>query len=177
MKRTALLAGFLLLGCQQTTHEEKNVSCPEVSKGLCHMQGTEGSDVHGMIMFSRIGDAVRVEADVFNLSPGDHGFHVHQWGDISSADGSATGGHFNPSGHSHGGRGAIDRHAGDLGNLHADASGYAHLDFIDDHLKLSGDTSVVGRSIIIHAGADDFTSQPSGAAGARIAQGVIGIIK
>ncbi len=138
---------------------------------------TEGNDVHGIINFTAVEGGVRVVADVTGLTPGKHGFHIHQFGDCSKLDGKSAGGHFNPEGVNHGGPTASVRHVGDMGNLVADENGVAHLDAVDKLLSFSGKHSIIGRGIVIHAGEDDLTSQPTGAAGARVACGVIGIAK
>ena len=104
---------------------------------------------------------------------GEHGFHVHEKGDCSAPDGTSAGGHFNPGGKPHAARDAAARHAGDLGNLKADPYGLARVDFVDSTLSLSGADSIVGKAVIIHEKADDFTTQPTGNAGARQACGVI----
>ncbi len=116
-----------------------------------------------------------VEAKVSGLTPGaEHGFHVHEKGDCGSGDGMSTGGHFNPLGHPHAHFGTPDRHAGDLPALTADASGTATLKIELDVITVTdGPTSVVGRGLIVHAQPDDYKTQPTGNAGARIACGVI----
>ncbi len=107
------------------------------------------------------------------LAPGQHGFHVHESGDLSdTATGKSTGGHFNPTEHEHGKPSDSDRHVGDLGNIEADQTGVANIDVIDTVISLSGPNSIVGRGLVIHAQADQFT-QPSGDAGDRVAIGVI----
>jgi Cu-Zn family superoxide dismutase len=111
-------------------------------------------------------------ADVDGLSPGKHGFHVHEFGDCSG-DGSATGSHFNPTNSKHGGPDSRERHVGDLGNLVADETGYAHYERVDKIISLEGENSILGRSIVIHADPDDYTTQPTGASGTKIACGVI----
>jgi Cu-Zn family superoxide dismutase len=103
--------------------------------------------------------------------------HIHQWGDITGMDGKTTGGHYNPKSHDHGLPEKHLRHAGDLGNLQADASGKAKYELTVDNLSIAGSKNpIVGRGVIIHAKKDDG-GQPTGNAGARIAQGVIGIRK
>lgn len=138
---------------------------------------TQGNDVHGVVRFTKVENGVRVQADVTGLTPGGHGFHVHEYGDASAPDGMAAGGHFNPAHAEHGGPMAEMRHAGDLGNLEADASGHATLDHVDPVLALEGPTSIIGRGLIVHAAPDDLKSQPTGNAGKRVACGVIGIAK
>jgi Cu-Zn family superoxide dismutase len=134
---------------------------------------TQGSSVSGTVTFEQTADGVRVFAVLSGLTPGEHGFHVHEIGDCSSPDGSAAGAHFNPAGMAHGGPDADPHHMGDLGNITADSTGHATYDRVDAHLALDGANSIVGRAVIVHEKADDMTSQPAGAAGARLACGVI----
>jgi Cu-Zn family superoxide dismutase len=106
-----------------------------------------------------------------------HGFHIHEFGDCSSPDGSAAGEHFNPRGEPHGGPQDSRRHAGDLGNLEAAADGTASLDHVDTHLAFAGDRNIVGRGVVVHVKMDDSRTQPGGDAGGRLACGAIGIAK
>lgn len=150
----------------------------EVSKAVAVLHSTKGNKVAGTVTFTKEGKGVRVVAHVTGLQANsEHGFHVHEFGDVSSEDGTATGGHFNPDGHQHGGPEAEEKHAGDLGNLKANGQGVAHLDLVAEHLALDGENSVIGRGLIVHAKADDLKSQPTGDAGDRIAQAVIGAAK
>ena len=87
----------------------------------------------------------------------------------------AAGGHYDPTGAPHAGRDAKARHVGDLGNVTADSAGVVDTTFVDSVIALGGPHSIVGRGVIVHAGADDLKSQPSGAAGARVACGVVGV--
>lgn len=120
---------------------------------------------------------IRIVAQVEGLTPNQqHGFHIHEYGDCSD-DGTAAGGHFNPSGFLHGSPDSPTRHVGDLGNLQADAQGVAHYERIDKVIDFAGPNSIIGKAIIIHAKADDFTTQPSGNSGARIACGTIRSVK
>ena len=117
-----------------------------------------------------------VEAEVSGLTPNSkHGFHIHQYGDISSPDGKSTGGHFNPGGHDHAGPDSSKRHVGDLGNLEANEDGVATYKRLDKVIQIHGEYTILSRGITVHAGTDDLKSQPTGAAGARIAVGVIGL--
>lgn len=136
---------------------------------------TRGQAVQGTVRFVQHGDHVVVTAAVSGLKPGqEHGFHVHEKGDCSSGDGLSTGGHFNPTGAPHGPQGAA-HHAGDLPALKADARGQAEVTFHLDGvtLKEGAPTSIVGRGLIVHAGPDDYATQPTGNSGARVACGVI----
>lgn len=133
------------------------------------------SGVAGMIRFVPVEGGVRVTGRVEGLTPGDHGFHVHEFGDLSDlATGESAGGHFDANGHEHGKPSARERHTGDLGNITANEEGVARIDTVDAIIALHGEHSILGRSIVVHADADTFV-QPTGGAGARIAVGVIGI--
>jgi Cu-Zn family superoxide dismutase len=150
---------------------------PKIAAAVAVLTPTKGNEVHGTVRFTKVEGGVRIVADVTGLTPGLHGFHVHEFGDASSSDGSAAGGHFNPAHTAHGGPAAAERHAGDFGNLEADASGHATLDRVDAALELDGPQSIIGHGVIVHAAADDLKTQPTGNAGGRVACGVIGIAK
>ena len=138
------------------------------------LEARSGSKVSGTVSFKAAGQKIRVEARVAGLTPGEHGFHVHEAGDCSAADASSAKGHFNPAGRPHGHHGGSERHAGDMPNLVADASGKAMLSAELDMLSLTeGPTGILKRSVVIHADPDDYKSQPAGNSGKRVACGVI----
>jgi Cu-Zn family superoxide dismutase len=147
----------------------------KITKAICVMTPTEGSEVKGLITFTQTDGGILIEADIEGLSEGNHGFHIHEWGDISKSDGTAAGGHFNPDDADHAGPGDAVRHAGDLGNITADSDGKAHYNQVDSLISFIGKHNIIGRSVIIHVGEDDLVSQPTGDAGGRVAQGVIGV--
>ena len=151
-------------------------SAQETKKAIAVLHSSSGSQVMGTVTFTQMGDTVQVIADVTGLTPGKHGFHIHEFGDCSAADASSAGGHFNPMKKPHGAPDAPERHAGDMGNLEADSTGKAHLELKDNMLKLSGENSILGHGVIVHEKVDDW-SQPVGNAGGRLACGVIGIAK
>lgn len=144
---------------------------PEASARL---EPTRGQVAKGVVTFQQQGEHVLMVAKVEGLTPGQtHGFHLHEKGDCSSGDGMSTGGHFNPTGKAHGPQDG-DHHAGDLPSLPADSTGRAELRAQLHGVTVSpGPTSVVGRGLIVHAGPDDFVTQPTGNSGARIACGVV----
>jgi Cu-Zn family superoxide dismutase len=144
----------------------------EVTKAAAQLESKSGSQVTGTVTFTKVGDEVQVVADIQNLKPGKHGFHIHEKGDCSAADAASAGAHFNPTQKHHGGPTMPDHHSGDLGNLEADASGKGHLDW-KGKLGLSGTDSIIGKSIVVHEKEDDLKTDPSGNSGARIACGVI----
>lgn len=139
------------------------------------IQPTEDYTASGIVFFESVEDGVKVSGRIENLAPGDHGFHVHEFGDISAADGTSAGGHFNPGGEPHASRQSEHRHVGDLGNITADEDGVAEFSFVDSELAMDGSSSIIGRGLIVHRDADDLTSQPTGAAGPRVGMAVIGV--
>lgn len=147
----------------------------EISKAVCVLTPTEGNNVKGKVTFTQTDTGLLIVADVEGLSEGKHGFHIHEFGDISKSDGTSAGGHFNPEHKDHAGPQDEMRHAGDFGNIIADANGNAHYERVDSLISFKGINNIIGRSIIIHADEDDLVSQPTGDAGGRVAQGVIGI--
>lgn len=148
-----------------------------IVKAICVLYPTQGNMVSGTVTFTKTDKGIKIVADIVGLSKGKHGFHIHECGDCSAADGSSACGHFNPDGKNHGSPNDSIRHVGDLGNIEADASGKAHLEFIDTTITLEGEHSIIGRSVIIHKNEDDLKTQPTGNAGGRVACGVIGISK
>ena len=136
------------------------------------LEAKSGSQVTGAVTFTKMGDQVQVVADIQNLKPGKHGFHIHDKGDCSAPDAASAGGHFNPTHQHHGGPNTAEHHAGDLGNIEADASGKAHLEW-KGNLDLSGPNSIIGRSVVVHEKEDDLKTDPAGNSGARIACGII----
>jgi Cu-Zn family superoxide dismutase len=165
-------AQFLIAQENHTMHQKSTIK-----RAIAIITSTKGNSVHGIVTFEEIDKGVRIIANLAELTPGKHGFHIHEFGDISSNDGSSAGGHFNPTGMPHSMPMSEKRHAGDMGNIEADASGNAHLDYIDPMMKLNGKHSIIGHAIIVHEKEDDFKTQPTGNAGARIGYGVIGIAK
>lgn len=156
---------------------EETPTKPGVSRAVCVLHPLEGSDVQGAVTFESNGETVEIDAEITGLTPGRHGFHIHEFGDCTGLDGSSAGGHFNPHNMPHAGPDASRRHVGDLGNLTADKDGVAEFHHVDKLVKLNGPNSIIGRSIIVHADPDDLKTQPSGNAGSRVACGVIGIAK
>jgi Cu-Zn family superoxide dismutase len=136
-----------------------------------------GAGIAGHVTFTKTDKGTRIQAEVTGLAPGKHGFHVHEFGDASSSDGLAAGGHYNPKKMVHGDPSKTGpRHLGDLGNIEADSSGKATYDLVDPDLPLSGPNAIIGHGLVIHEKADDF-GQPTGNAGGRLAVAVIGVAK
>lgn len=142
------------------------------------LKGTQGQTANGNLTLERVanGPGVRLHGTLAGLQPnGTHGFHIHENGDCSAPDGSSAGGHFNPDGKPHGKPGQSEHHVGDIFSVTADANGVGQVDAIAERATL-GDgaaTDVLGKAVIVHAKPDDYTTQPTGDAGGRIACGVI----
>jgi superoxide dismutase, Cu-Zn family len=160
-------AAALLAACQSTPDQP-----PRATAAL---QPTKGSKAFGEATFEQVGGKVRVIVFAQGLRPdAEHGFHIHEAGDCSSGDGMSTKGHFNPYGKPHGDAKSAERHAGDLPALKAGKDGRAKIDVEMDVITLTpGPANIVGRGLIIHADPDDYKTQPTGNAGARIACAVI----
>jgi len=149
-------------------------------KAIAVLTGDAG--VTGVITFEQpaTGGATKVTGTIKGLKPGKHGFHVHQFGDLSNGCTSA-GAHFNPTGKSHGAPDDSERHVGDLGNVEAPSSGDLEVKISDSQVSLVGQHSVIGRAIVVHEKEDDLgkggheLSKTTGNAGGRLACGVIGI--
>lgn len=152
------------------------VSSAPAKQAVANLTSASGSLVSGRLQLASTATGVRISGDIGGLQPNaQHGFHIHEKGDCSAVDGSAAGGHFNPGQTPHGRVGASPHHAGDSDNIVTDAQGVAHVDVVLSGISLSSGAAndVANRALIVHAVADDYTSQPAGNAGARVACGVI----
>jgi Cu-Zn family superoxide dismutase len=163
---------LLLLACAPSG-DSGSTAAAAPAHAVAQISPAGGSGVSGTVTFTTLpGEGVKVDVELSGLTPGKHGFHVHENGDCSD-DAKAAGGHFNPEGTPHGDRTAAQRHVGDLGNVTADAAGKVKTSFTDTLIALAGPHSILDRAVVVHGGEDDLTSQPSGNAGPRVACGVI----
>ena len=136
---------------------------------------TDGSKVSGTVHFMQMEGGVHVIGEISGLAPNStHGFHIHEFGDMTKRDGMGMGGHFNPAGVAHGLPDAAMHHEGDMGNITADANGVAKIDQMFMGMAIGGRGSILGRGVVVHEKADDG-GQPVGNAGARVGYGVIGV--
>jgi Cu-Zn family superoxide dismutase len=160
-------AAAVLAGCQGMQSEP--------ARATAGLDPTKGNKTIGEATFEQRGDKVHVVIYAFGLKPNqEHGLHIHEVGDCSSGDGMSAKGHFNPFGKPHGKPGTPERHAGDLPSLKADKTGRAKVDVEVDGISVTGGPgSIIGKAVIVHAAPDDYTTQPTGNAGARLACGVI----
>jgi len=185
MKKTIVFILALTLGftvsCKKKVEDipAEATQAEKAVKVKVALEPKSDSKVQGNIVFTQEGGTVAMRAILEGLDAGEHAIHIHDKADCSSADGKSTGGHWNPTGTPHGKWGAKEGyHKGDIGNFTADAKGFAAVNFSTDEWCIGcGDPNkdIVGKAIIVHQGVDDFTSQPSGAAGSRVSCG--GIIK
>lgn len=153
-----------------------DMTLPPPAHTVAILSATEGSSVTGELAFEAVDGGVAITGQVNGLSPGsEHGFHVHETGDCSAPDGSSAGGHFNPMDVEHGRVGAGTHHVGDTDNIVADDTGVAVVNTRLEGATLAdgAPTDVLGRGVIVHADPDDYATQPTGNAGARLACGVI----
>lgn len=166
-----LLASVLALSACANTGNTV-VSGP---RAAAQLQSASGSTVAGSVTFTQNGDKVMVSGQVSGLKANaEHGFHVHEKGDCSSGDGMSAGGHFNPGGQPHGNHSGTVHHAGDLPSVKADAGGVAKFSFESTTISVgSGASDIVGRALIVHRDPDDYTTQPTGNSGPRLACAVI----
>lgn len=175
----AVGACLLLSACGGNSHEtHEAMHESEITSAVAVLHPTEGNTAAGTVYFTSTDDGkVRVVAELTGLTSNTfHGFHIHQYGDCTAPDGTSAGGHYSPEGHDHGAPGLGDHHAGDLGNVESDAMGNARKEMIVDFITIDGSQNpILGRGVILHADEDDLVSQPTGAAGPRIACGVIGV--
>jgi len=181
------IAGTLMLaGCSPKAPEKEAPQetaapapepAPEPRIAIASLQFTGAyPNASGSVVFTETDGGVEISAQVdygADTRVGPHGIHLHQTGDCSAADFTSSGGHFNPTGVDHGGPDAEVHHAGDFGNIEIGDDFKGSLDATSTMLSFDGESSIVGRAVILHAGEDDLTSQPTGAAGARDACGVV----
>ncbi|MEN3297324.1 MAG: superoxide dismutase, Cu-Zn family [Burkholderiales bacterium] len=165
----ALFGAMTLAACQSYPFQSSG------KQARANLEAKSGSKVAGQVDFAEQGNKTRVSVKVSGLKPNSqHGFHVHEKGDCSSADALTAGGHFNPDGNPHAHAGAARRHAGDLVNLVADSKGESTASFEVDTIRVDeGKHGILNRAVIIHANPDDYVSQPVGNAGGRLACGII----
>ena len=147
---------------------------PKTPMAEAVMAPTKGNTAAGTVTFAQEGQTVLIKGAFSGLTPGAHGFHIHDKGDCSAPDGTSAGGHFNPTGAHHGDPAKADHHLGDLPMLTAGADGMAKFEARMSGLSLTeGPGNILSRGLIVHASPDDFTTQPTGNSGARVACGVI----
>tara|TARA_A100000171_G_C2133469_1_gene148297 strand:- start:2625 stop:3215 length:591 start_codon:yes stop_codon:yes gene_type:complete len=176
----------LTFGCSQSKEksEEKVDSATETAEKslesvIVDLESKSDSQLKGTVIFKELANGkINIDVTLMNIEPGDHAVHIHAIGDCSAPDGTSAGGHWNPMGVDHGNRSeGGDFHQGDIGNLTVGEDGNGSLSMDVEGWTIGGDenTNILNHAVIVHAGPDDFTSQPAGAAGPRIGCGVISL--
>jgi Cu-Zn family superoxide dismutase len=182
-----IITSFGLTSCntsnkQEATNEEtspnstETETTEETATAKATMEAASGSNVTGEVNFTAENGSVRFELSAENLTPGEHAVHLHEKGDCSAEDASSAGGHWNPTMKPHGKRdGGHGFHKGDVGNMNVGADGKGTMQLTVEGWSIGGadSTNIIGKSVIIHEKADDFTTQPTGNAGGRLSCGVI----
>lgn len=190
--KTTVLAGAAVLAlglaaCSSTPDQATRTTSPAatsaamatastVQRAHVNLAAASGSLVSGRLTIMPEAGGVHLKGEIGGLKPGGtHAIHIHEKGDCSAADASSAGGHFNPASAMHGRVNTASHHAGDMDNIVADAKGVAQVDAHARGPVLGGGApnDALGRAVVVHAAADDYTSQPAGDAGARVACGVI----
>ncbi len=168
MLRTAtLLAGLVAAGTAFAQNDQANTA----SVAMMNKDGQPA----GSVTLTGTPNGVLLRPDLTGLPAGVHGFHIHETGECDAAGGfESAGGHFAPGGNSHGFKVEGGPHAGDMPNQRVDEGGNLQSDIFNAEVTLGdGADSIRGLALIVHEGADDYESQPSGDAGSRLACGVI----
>lgn len=158
------------------TVAEKATPAERAHEAVAQIAPTQGNTVTGSVALAQSPEGVRITGAVQGLKPdAEFGFHVHEKGDCSAPDGSSAGGHFNPTQAQHGNPSGGAHHAGDMVNIRSNAEGVAQVDTTAAGTSLHGDpnTDLMGKPIVVHESPDDYTTQPSGNSGKRVACGVI----
>lgn len=176
---TITVLTYALTSCASAPSKPKpqvQAAINTVSLANANMAPVSGTLVSGRLTLTPIDGGIRIEGQLGGLGRGaTHAIHIHERGDCSAADGSSAGGHFNPAAAAHGRMGTAVHHLGDMDNIVADAAGVAQVDVrvISATMGSGAAGDILGRAIIVHAGADDYVTQPTGNSGARVACGVI----
>lgn len=161
-------------------HDVAAVDHAPLAEAVALLEPTEDSTTSGELHFSSHHGQISVTGTVTGLTPGaEHGFHVHEFGDCSAPDGSSAGGHFDPFDVDHGRVGEPPHHVGDSDNIVANAEGVATFEnvLIGGTIGDGGEADIVGKGVIVHAGADDYETQPTGDAGGRLACAVVALVE
>ena len=172
----------LLGACASAPPPKANVvpATSTAQAGSVNLASSSGSLVSGKVTLRAMGDGVHLTGTVGGFAANSqHGIHVHEKGDCSAVDASSAGGHFNPTATAHGRAGSGAHHAGDMDNLVADGNGVARVDIHLQGVTLGGGAAndIAGRALVVHLAPDDYRSQPAGNSGARVACGIITVIR
>jgi superoxide dismutase, Cu-Zn family len=175
----ATILAVALAGCASAPPKKtERPAQHRVQRAIANVAPASASLVSGRLSITAVDGGVHIEGELGGLGRGGaRAIHVHERGDCSAADGSNAGGHFNPAAAAHGRAGSGKHHLGDMDNLVINAEGVAavNIRLVDVTLGSGAANDILGRALVIHAGPDDYTSQPAGNSGARVGCGVIEI--
>lgn len=163
-----LILGVLIFSCKSSNSNATS----NAKKVKINLEAKSGSKVAGTADFTEKKGIVYLEAKLTGLEPGVHAIHIHEKADCSAADAASAGGHWNPTFKKHGKWGDAEHHKGDIGNFTTDTDGNATILFNTDEWCIGcGDATkdILGKGLIVHDKPDDFVTQPTGNAGARVA--------
>ena len=167
-KALALSLVYFVSGCSM----QKNQATAEI-------KGLGSSPLSGVATFIETKKGVEATINLSGYKAGSLGVHLHAQGDCSAQDGSSAGGHWNPTNEAHGAWGGDAFHSGDIGNIIINEDEKGSLVLLDQYgrwtINKDDKTNLLGKAIIIHSKSDDKTTQPTGAAGARIGCGEVKI--
>lgn len=171
MRSSVVLATLLLAACGA---RDRTPDDPGRRTATATLAPRSDTGVTGDAIFVETPDGVEATVSVAHAQPGKHGLHLHEVGDCSHPEAKSAGDHFEPGHELHGAPHSDEHHAGDMGNLEveADGTGTATVMLTDVTIRPS-ERSIIGKSLVVHAGEDDFATQPSGDSGTRIACGVV----
>jgi Cu-Zn family superoxide dismutase len=170
-----VLGGVLIAGACALHSDDEGGAAQRSRREKATIGSCSGSLVTGSAVFVAAADRVTLELELRGLTPGVHAVHLHEKGDCSAPDGMSAGNHWNPTDQQHGEWGHDSFHLGDIGNVIAGQDGEAKFRLETDRWSIgSGEANdILNRSVIVHDKPDDFTTQPTGAAGGRVGCGVI----
>lgn len=170
----ALAAG--LAGCM--TNGGMTEIAPPGSIGMARAQLADAAGFdRGEVTLTQLDSGVRVVIQGTGLAPGSHGVHIHMTGSCMAPDFASAGGHWNPRGRQHGRDNPMGQHMGDMPNLIVGQDGNGMIELVVEGARIARGTAALldedGAAIVIHAGPDDYVSDPAGDAGSRIACGEV----
>lgn len=172
---TAALSACDRASTGQSAGENGTESADGPTRARADLAPTQGNSAEGDVVFTRVNGVMQIAVNLTDAESGRHAVHIHKAGDCSAADASSAGAHFSPDDNRHGSPedAADQHHAGDLGNVKVGDQNIGTGLLTDEQLNFDGRYGVIKRAVIVHAGPDDFSTQPGGDSGARIACGVI----
>ncbi|MEL1229329.1 MAG: superoxide dismutase family protein [Candidatus Neomarinimicrobiota bacterium] len=151
--------------------------CAYKSTAIAHIKGLNSNPINGVAKFIEQNGLVTLVVQLRDTDSESLAIHIHEYGNCDSVDGKSAGGHWDPTNEDHGEWGVPPFHSGDIGNINTNKDNTLNFEMKDLFKRWSisnpGKSNIIGRAIIVHSGVDDYTSQPSGAAGGRIGCGVI----